>query len=461
MLGNQESQSRWSELLETFKLASLLHDFGHAPFSHAGEGFYLQVNENLESDLVGAVSDDAFSADVSERPKSDRAAPHEIMSALLSLKEFGEKIENRALFARCITGYRHLHPLDTFDYLENILIETLHSGTIDVDRLDYLIRDAFVVGFDSIAIDYSRLLAGLRMVKVGIGYERCFYRSALSVLENVVYARDLEKQWIQAHPVVLYEQELVKHLISVSSADELKSGVSLFGIDALTPKGIQLSNGTMARLISDDDLIVLAKQKIEGDPLLREYFDRRKRRHPIWKSEAQYKMLFEAQFNEQQLVVVDKLESVMSDFIDLYEERQLMATLDDTAIDRLKGDLKDLDSLEGSGQGQWKVTKAARCDQLRLLEAIKRYSLGKSIPFDFAVLRTGGFASGFYAGEIGREKVVFSESVTATWGSFSKVSCGLKAESTGARTFFMFHRRSDGQAIDAAEFAEFLISIFS
>ena len=98
-------------------------------------------------------------------------------------------------------------------------------------------------------------------------------------------------------------------------------------------------------------------------------------------------MLFEAQLNEQQLVAVDKLESVMSDFIDLYEERQVMATLDDAAIDGLKSDLEKFDSLEGSGQEQWKVTKAARCDQLRLLEEIRSYSLDKSIPFDFAVLR--------------------------------------------------------------------------
>lgn len=33
------------------------------------------------------------------------------------------------------------------------MIELLNSSTIDVDKLDYLIRDAYVIGFDSIAID--------------------------------------------------------------------------------------------------------------------------------------------------------------------------------------------------------------------------------------------------------------------------------------------------------------------
>ncbi len=139
-------------------------------------------------------------------------------------------------------------------------------------------------------------------------------------------------------------------------------------------------------------------------------------------------------------------------------------------------------SRSASGRGCDAAPTAAR--QRRLCQTYSQGSSGRPLPtrggsrtsprwgrrtenvsipfsFDFAVLRTSGFASGFYAGEIGREKVVFYESVTATWSSFSKVSYGLKAESTGARTFFMFHRRSDGQAIDAAEFAEFLISIFS
>lgn len=455
----EEHYGRWQEALETFRLASLLHDFGHAPFSHAGESFYLLANENLENDLISAVDENAFTEDVRGRAKSDSAAPHEIMSALLALRVFDGKIKAPALFARCITGYKHLYPCEEFDHLENILIETLHSATIDVDRLDYLIRDAFVVGYDSIAIDYQRLLGGLRIVRVGKSrYERCFYRSALSVLENAIYARDLEKQWIQAHPVILYEQELVKNLIASVNAQVEKEGNRVFVEAALTEEGVELSESNRVRLLSDDDLIVLAKQRYDEDSLIAEYFNRGVRPHPVWKSEAQYRHLFKAQKTEQEAASVVQLESAMSDFIDLCEERRCLAVCDKDAMLRIE---EDLGSLAESEREQWMKLKASRENQLLLLQCLEKFAVENNVPFRFAVLRIKGFASGFSAGDIGEEKIIFSDKIDSKWSSFSKVSSGLRAERETGKAFFVFSQRPDGVEIDASELAQCLIDAFA
>ena len=40
---------------------------------------------------------------------------------------------------------------------------------IDVDKLDYLIRDAYITGFDTVSIDYERLLGALTIVKTDSG----------------------------------------------------------------------------------------------------------------------------------------------------------------------------------------------------------------------------------------------------------------------------------------------------
>lgn len=112
----------------------------------------------------------------------------------------------------------------------NSIISLLNSNTIDVDRLDYLIRDAFVMGYNSISIDYLRLLKGLLLIK---GENDCinlaFNKSALSVIENVIYAHDSEKKWIQNHPIILYETFLIKNIIrEVNNYYNINTGLNLF-----------------------------------------------------------------------------------------------------------------------------------------------------------------------------------------------------------------------------------------
>lgn len=46
MLCKKIKSSKIDKLGKIFSLACLLHDVGHAPFSHTGEGFYLHLLEN-------------------------------------------------------------------------------------------------------------------------------------------------------------------------------------------------------------------------------------------------------------------------------------------------------------------------------------------------------------------------------------------------------------------------------
>ena len=68
----------------------------------------------------------------------------------------------------------------------------LNSKVIDVDKLDYLIRDAYITGFDTVSIDFERLLSSLTISKDKGKYKIAYYKNAISVIENVVYAHDKE-----------------------------------------------------------------------------------------------------------------------------------------------------------------------------------------------------------------------------------------------------------------------------
>lgn len=141
-----------------FLLACLLHDVGHAPFSHTGESFYLgndNTYDRLHEKLRDYVGDKDFSSDIPTE-SSDAAAPHEIMSAIVGVKVYQNLFKSKkekSFFARCITGYLYKvngknKNKNEQNKILNCFISLLNSKIIDVDKLDYLIRDAYITGFD-------------------------------------------------------------------------------------------------------------------------------------------------------------------------------------------------------------------------------------------------------------------------------------------------------------------------
>ena len=170
----------WDRYEYLFTLACLLHDIGHSPFSHTGEEFYTKSKSskviNKDNDyscqkLLSQLTDDEIFCS----PKGSEPAPHEIMSCIVALENFGKlfnSMEERSFFARCITGLQYDEKINDNmqdkavenakrKNLFDCMIHMLHSSVIDVDRLDYIIRDAAISGYQSVSIDYERLLNGI------------------------------------------------------------------------------------------------------------------------------------------------------------------------------------------------------------------------------------------------------------------------------------------------------------
>ncbi|MDE6282249.1 MAG: HD domain-containing protein, partial [Oscillospiraceae bacterium] len=264
-MGDLLLEDEWSRCRSLFSLACLLHDVGHAPFSHTGEDYYkegrsdvnirifddpayqnaikaraLSANElqNIQADredgktyschwhLFQLTKDPVFVSSAAEEP-----AAHEIMSCIVALETFGEFFRDdleRAFVARCITGLTYIREdtrsnikfeeMNAEEYnivnrkmLMDCVIQLLHSSVIDVDRLDYIIRDATTIGYQSVSVDYQRLLDGITLVKDSqFTFRLGFHKNAVSVIENAVYAHDNEKKWVQGHPTNLYECYLIQ-----------------------------------------------------------------------------------------------------------------------------------------------------------------------------------------------------------------------------------------------------------
>ena len=147
-------------LKETFKLACLLHDIGHAPLSHSTEIMMPKVSElEIPADFT--------------RPQdtADRQASHEDYTikaiADSSFAHSFEKVEAsfnvvRARIADLILGQTKNSDYFTLEGINYFpILHQLVSSEMDCDRMDYLLRDSYFCGVSYGSFDLDWLLDNL------------------------------------------------------------------------------------------------------------------------------------------------------------------------------------------------------------------------------------------------------------------------------------------------------------
>lgn len=187
-----------TEEKELVTCAALLHDIGHGPFSHT-----------LESILL-----ERFGVD------------HVDLSEKLILGTYTIFDEKEALFIHAATLHQILEKYDANEkdivgiirgkpskksYLGQLL-----NSTIDVDQLDYLMRDAYYTGVSYGMIDVQRLLQTIMIHKGNL----TMMRKGVSVVENILMARALMYSSVYFHKTVrIAELMLLKALEEIPDAE--------------------------------------------------------------------------------------------------------------------------------------------------------------------------------------------------------------------------------------------------
>jgi len=280
----------------SFLIACLLHDCAHTPFSHTCEK-YLDIERNLDAELITAVGSTKFKDDY--QYITSEPAPHEKASAILVSVKFKDSIEEHGadleLVARMIIGCKYCAPNFTQQF-ENCLIELLHSKTIDVDKLDYITRDTWTSGVNNVSIDIDRLLSAITIQKDESDKLRLAYgKSALSVLQNVVDARNYLYRWIYSHHKVIYFQELltkaIDALAKLVSPDNPKDFYKKFFSLGSLLKPLNIGANVTIYLPTEGDLNYLFKQHFGSIPEATEIFCC-KQRKSLWKSFVEYERIF-------------------------------------------------------------------------------------------------------------------------------------------------------------------------
>ena len=430
---------------ETFELACLLHDVGHAPFSHTGEIYFLKEDSRDDfHEKICVLSDDSVLKE-EIRYNGYKAAPHELMSAIIGLEVFGSNIrdDQKGFFVRCITGYKYTKGQLTYEQqLQNCLVELLNSRIIDVDKIDYLIRDSYMSGFEAPAVDYDRLILQMRIEKDAKDdtYKVIFTKNGLSVVENVVFAHDLERKWIQNHPTVLYDTYLLKRALE-DFREKFFVEENCLPYQMLSEKGVKRKDtGDMIRLASDSDIVYLMKN-IDRCDVVSEYYDRRKRKHPLWKSEEEFRAIFSGQKDMQgYLNILDEMFSGIEK-----SQRREGIVINQEALINMESDIKlaedNLKSLTerlGVGVGPTIELKKA---QLRLIKIFEEFAQDVNIDFDFLILYADEFSSGFEKPEFGG--MLFKLPSVKGYHRFDDISNLLKQNESEREKYFFIYCKKD------------------
>ncbi|MDH4121274.1 MAG: HD domain-containing protein [Deltaproteobacteria bacterium] len=198
-LADMYTPAELAEFRQVVRVAGLLHDAGHFPFSHAFEPLlplkhqvglppqwfppgYIQGQANHEDYSVAAVYRLA-----TETP------------ALLSMEEaqdassliHQEVIPSPRLTGR--PGVPAIHPL----------LRGIVSGEIDADRMDYLRRDSHYAGVSYGLFDLDRLIQGMGAAVLGDRLVMTLRQSSVYAYENFLMARFHMAMQVYFHKTIL------------------------------------------------------------------------------------------------------------------------------------------------------------------------------------------------------------------------------------------------------------------
>lgn len=186
---------------KTIKCAALLHDIGHGPFSHTLE-MIIENSLNINHiDLTDRLIFGNYEIISSEEKKY---IFYSNVNTILDRENIDKKLLSDIIKGKKINKM----------YLSQIL-----NSAIDVDQLDYLIRDAYYTGVAYGIIDIQRFIQTLKISNNNL----LIKKKGIGVIENIFMARNLMYSSVYFHKTVrIAELMLLKAFEMISNLNPLE-----------------------------------------------------------------------------------------------------------------------------------------------------------------------------------------------------------------------------------------------
>lgn len=201
----------------TVRCAGLLHDVGHCFFSHA--------SEKILEPIIAPIRKTVFT---NINPK-----PHEFLSYLIVSSEYFQAfwkkhivglfpIESEApdpvVIAKLIVG---LAPSEEKRYLRDIIY-----GPFDVDKLEYLYRDARTTGLE-VSYDIERYFYKIKLVKKPAtqSWILAMDQGGVRAVEQIIFSKMMLFSFVYHHQKILSSDILVSELINELLVESAKGNL--------------------------------------------------------------------------------------------------------------------------------------------------------------------------------------------------------------------------------------------
>lgn len=282
---SDDETKRYRQML---RLASLLHDVAHAPFSHVADDLFDESVKSHEG-MAGKIITESAITPIIDKIGAEHGFNSQTIAAL-------------------ITG-------NAFNNNERLLAD-IFASELDSDKMDYLLRDSLYTGVKYGNFDLERILNVISLYfkdgqwKIGIEYD------GVEAVEGLILARYFMFTQVYLHRTRrIYDNIMVQLLREIlardSSTGRLPSDVSEF--------------------INWDDYSVIEKAKTLDSPWADRFLNR-KHLTCIWESEPALTAEERKLQRETELQIKDELEARYKPYqviIDRYQKPPLKFTLSD------------------------------------------------------------------------------------------------------------------------------------
>ena len=192
------------------RMAALLHDCGHGPFSHMSEDNYRKCQ-----DMIEALKEEKF---------HDRA-PHEVLSYLIvtsdPFREFLEKKINPTYGLKLDPDRIGEMIIGWISDPEKAFLVDMINGPFDADKLDYILRDSHFTGI-KLVLDLDRLFYTVCTVKDEQGRTRLSVDSTgVSTLEQIVFSKMMLYTTVYHHHKVRSAECVFRSIIEKIRKDQI------------------------------------------------------------------------------------------------------------------------------------------------------------------------------------------------------------------------------------------------